>query len=147
MWCSLWGTDWILKCYLDETSQLDQGFPWFSSVLRANAELVPKFHCTACLSCSPPNSNIKISPSVTSLIQKKIKISPYTALPRFNLWFRGSNWMQWNPAQLISLLRLSPIPSSQPNVLLPLQPTFTKRTSGHCLGTFTAVYLALTLPF
>jgi hypothetical protein len=26
------------------TGQLDQGFTWFSSVLRANAELVPKFH-------------------------------------------------------------------------------------------------------
>jgi hypothetical protein len=26
------------------TSQLDQGFLWFSSVLRANAKLVPKFH-------------------------------------------------------------------------------------------------------
>jgi hypothetical protein len=26
------------------TGQIDQGFPWFSSVLGANAELVPKFH-------------------------------------------------------------------------------------------------------
>jgi hypothetical protein len=26
------------------TGQHDQGFPWFSSILRANYELVPKFH-------------------------------------------------------------------------------------------------------
>jgi hypothetical protein len=28
------------------TGQMGQGFPWFSSVLKANAELVPKFHVT-----------------------------------------------------------------------------------------------------
>jgi ammonia channel protein AmtB len=54
--------------------------------------------------------------------------------------------MQWNPAQLLSQLHLSSILSSQPNVVPPLQPTFT-RTSRHCLGTFTVVNLALTLPF
>jgi hypothetical protein len=26
------------------TAQIDQSFPWFSLILRANAELVPKFH-------------------------------------------------------------------------------------------------------
>jgi hypothetical protein len=41
----------MLDCWLDvsmhledpATGQLDQGFPWFSLVSRANAELVPKF--------------------------------------------------------------------------------------------------------
>jgi hypothetical protein len=54
--------------------------------------------------------------------------------------------MQWNPAQLLSLFLRASLPFSQPNVLLPLQPPFTWRTSGHCLGTFIAVNLALTVP-
>jgi hypothetical protein len=52
--------------------------------------------------------------------------------------------MQWNPAQLLSLLQPSSLPSSQANVLPPLQPTFTKTTSGYCTGTFIAVNLAHT---
>jgi Na+-transporting NADH:ubiquinone oxidoreductase subunit NqrB len=60
----------------------------------------------------------------------------------FNIWTRGCNWVQWNPAQLPFLLHLSSLPSSQPNVIPRLQPTFT-RTSGHCLGTFIAVNLSL----
>jgi hypothetical protein len=38
------------------TGQLNQGFPWFSSVLdQINTELVHKFpRCTACFTCSPP---------------------------------------------------------------------------------------------
>jgi hypothetical protein len=54
--------------------------------------------------------------------------------------------MQWNPTQLLSLLHLSSLPSSQPNILPPVQPTFTRRTNGHCLGTFIAVNLALFPP-
>jgi hypothetical protein len=43
VWCSLWGTDWILKYYLDEL--------WLHIFVvflgpRTNAELVPKFHVT-----------------------------------------------------------------------------------------------------
>jgi hypothetical protein len=48
----------------------------------------------------------------------------------------------WDAAQLLSLLRLSSLPSSQPNVLPPLKYTST-RTTGHYLGTFTAVNLTL----
>jgi hypothetical protein len=51
--------------------------------------------------------------------------------------------MQWTPAQLLSLIHLSPVPSSQPNFLRPVHSTFTRRTSGHCLGTFIALKLAL----
>jgi hypothetical protein len=35
------------------------------------------------------------------------------------------------------------LPSSLPNVLPPIQPTFTRKTSRHCLGTFIAVNLSL----
>jgi hypothetical protein len=72
--------------------------------------------------------------------------SPYAAVPRFNAWIRVSNWMQWSAALLLSLIQLSPLPSSQLNILPSLQPTFTRRTSGHCLGTFIAVSLALPPP-
>jgi hypothetical protein len=50
---------------------------------------------------------------------------------------------QWNPVQLLSLLHLSSTSSSQQNVLPQFQPTLTRRTSGHCLGNFIAVNLAL----
>jgi hypothetical protein len=60
-------------------------FGFKSSALRANVELIPPIpRYTACLSCSPPNINIKISPSVASP-HTKIKISPYAVLPRFSL--------------------------------------------------------------
>jgi hypothetical protein len=116
--------------------QVDQGFPRFFSVLGTQIPC-----CTACFSCSPPDINIKFSPSVPP--PYKIKISPYAAFPRYNVWIRGSNWVQWNPVQLFSLLHLSSLPSSQPNVLPSLQPTFTRRTNGHCLGTFIAVKLSV----
>jgi hypothetical protein len=38
------------------TGQLDQGFPWFPSIL----EQSPR--CSACFTCSPPVGNVKISP-------------------------------------------------------------------------------------
>jgi hypothetical protein len=79
----------------------------------------------------------------SSLPHIKIKTSPYADLPRFTVWIQGSHWVQWTPAQLLYLLHLSSIPSSQPNVIPPLQPNFTRRTSGHCLGTFVALNLAL----
>jgi hypothetical protein len=42
--------------------------------------------------------------------------------------------MQWVPAQLLSVLHFSSLPSLFPKVLHSLQPAFTRRTSGHCLG-------------
>jgi hypothetical protein len=116
VWCSLWGTDWFLKYYLDEYASH-----------AAHAILYQNF-------------------ALRTLPQLKIKISPYAALPRFNVWTRGCNWVRWNPAQLLSFLHFSSLPSSQPNVLPHLKLTFTRRTSGHCLGTFIAVNLALALP-
>jgi hypothetical protein len=48
----------------------------------------------------------------------------------------------WKPDQLLSPPHLSSLPSSQPNVL----PPSTRRTSGHCLGTFISLNLALFRP-
>jgi hypothetical protein len=83
---------------------------------------------------------------LSSFLHIKIEISPYAALPRFNVWTRGSNWVQWDPAQLLSLLHFSSLASSLLNVLPPPKHTFTRRTSGHSLGTFIAVSLALLPP-
>jgi hypothetical protein len=54
--------------------------------------------------------------------------------------------VQWNPVQILSLLQLSSLLSSQPNVLPPPDPTITRRTNGHCLGTFIAVNIDLFPP-
>jgi hypothetical protein len=89
-----------------------------------------------------PNSTLHCVPHCRAP-NINIKISPCAALPRFNAWTWGCNWVQCDPAQLLSLLHLSSVPSSHPNVLPPLQPTCTRRTSGHCLGTFITVNLAL----
>jgi hypothetical protein len=48
------------------------------------------------------------------------------------------------PAQFLSLLHLSYLPTLS-NGLPPLEPSFTRRTSGHFLGTLIAVNLALLL--
>jgi hypothetical protein len=88
--CSLWGTDWILKYYLDELrlqirpAVSTQVFLVFLC-LQANAEMVPKFHvATACFSCSPPNFKlIKIIPCcgcrrfVFQIIDKTIRNSKF----------------------------------------------------------------------
>jgi hypothetical protein len=39
-----------------------------------------------------------------------------------------------------------PYPLHIPNLFTPLKPIFTRMTSLHCLGTFIAVYLALSPP-
>jgi hypothetical protein len=99
-------------------------------------------NCTLhCMPLMQPSQYWHKNFALSSLQHIKIKISPYAAITRFNVWIRGSNWMQWNPTQLLSLLHLSSIPSSETNVLPRVQPTFTRRTSGHCLGTFIAVNL------
>jgi hypothetical protein len=51
------------------------------------------------------------------------------------------------PAELLSLLHLSSLPSSQPNVLHPLQHTITRRTSGYCLGTLITINLVMFPPY
>jgi hypothetical protein len=72
-----------------------------------------------------------------------IEISPYSALPSFNIGTWGSNCVQWDPAQPVSLFHRSSLPSSLLNVLPPLQPTFNRRTNGHCQGTCIVVNLAV----
>jgi hypothetical protein len=54
--------------------------------------------------------------------------------------------VQWDPAQLLFLLHFSSLPPSHPKVLPPIQTIFTRRKSGHCLGTFIAVNLTLFSP-
>jgi hypothetical protein len=112
---------------------------------RANGELVPKLHVSLHASHAALPILTSMSP-LSSFPHIKIKMSPYAALPRFNVWNRGSNWVQWDPAQLLFLLHFSSLASSLLNVLPPPKHTFTRRTSGHSLGTFIAVSLALFTP-
>jgi hypothetical protein len=79
VWCSLWGTDWILKYYLDElrlqTGHLDTGFLRFPLSLSKcwDGSQVPSCYCT--LLMQPSLSKfIKITPcsKATKLVNFQI---------------------------------------------------------------------------
>jgi hypothetical protein len=91
---------------------------------RANAELVPKFHVTL-------HASHASFPMLTSRC--------HHVLPSQGLLpeFCGSVCVQLDLTQLPSLLHFSFL-LSFPNILPPLQPTFTRSTRWHCLGTFIA---------
>jgi hypothetical protein len=122
VWCSLWGTDWILKYYLDELKQVFLVF----LCLQANAEMVPKFQvATACFSCRPPNFKlIKITPCcgcrrfVFQIIDKTIRNSKLRCLSEATPYHRnvftstlflpeGRASVAWEPSNKMMLF-LSP---------------------------------------
>jgi hypothetical protein len=132
VWCFLCGTDWY---YLDELR--------FHGP-RANAELVHKFHVSLHAShAALPMLTSKFRPKVAPHII--IKISPNAALPRIISKLKIAH------ERSKTLLNFSPCSTSHPTFstskrLTLTKPTFTRRTSGHCLGTFVAANLNLCSP-
>jgi hypothetical protein len=109
---------------------------------RANAELVPKFHVALHASHAALPVLSKFRPKVAPHIN--ILISPNSALPRiskFRIVHESSK----------TLLNFSPCSTSHPTFstskrLTFAEPTFTRRTSGHCPGTFVAANINLLPP-
>jgi hypothetical protein len=74
-------------CWLDvstdlenpATGQLDQGFLWFSSVVRANAELVPKFHVIPYWGSIQGGSLFQLQNSTQYSLIQSVSNSPSTA--------------------------------------------------------------------
>jgi hypothetical protein len=114
------------------TSQLNQGIPVVFLSPRAHAELVPIPRYTACLSCSPPTINtISLQVAPPYLYQIFTKCCP--PMSKFKIPTECSKTLQH-----LSLYHfIIVLPSPLPNASTSLQPTFNRRMSGHCLGTFT----------
>jgi hypothetical protein len=111
---------------------------------RANVELVHKFHVALHAShAALPMLTSKFRPKVAPHIN--IKISPNAALPRLITKFRivyerSKTLLNFSPC---STLHLTFSTSKRLTFTLP---TFTRRTSGHCLGTFVAANINLCSP-
>jgi hypothetical protein len=107
------------------------------SLLIEHAQLVPSvfkaLHAShALFSTLTPNPLLRIVPQRTSPLSEFGKYSSSGVRPS-SVYFLA--------------LRFISLPSSFPNVVTSLWPIFTRRTSGHCLGTFTTVNLSLFLRF
>jgi hypothetical protein len=108
---------------------------------RADAELVPKFHVALHAShAALPMLTSKFRPKVAPHII--FQISPNAALPRIISKFKIAH------ERSKTLLNFSPCYTSHPTFSISkrltfTKPTFTRRTSGHCLGTFVAANLNL----
>jgi hypothetical protein len=102
------------------TGQLDKGFPWISSVLRANAELVPKFHVA--LQAYHAAETSKFRPRQQHMLPSLGLVCEFGVLIECS-----GTLLNFSPCSTFHLYLLL-------NVLPPLHPTFTKRTSGDCWG-------------
>jgi hypothetical protein len=117
------------------TGQLDQGFPWFSSVL----EQILSWYPNSTLYCMPlmqPCQHQNFRPKVALPPISISKFLQSAALPRLISKFK------------IAHERIRPCSTSHPTFSTSKRLTFTKpifarRTSGHCLGTFVAANLTL----
>jgi hypothetical protein len=109
------------------TGQLDQDFCAVLLGPTANAELVPKF-CVAVDAISRSSSHVNVN----------IKKFYQTFFPKTDVKIQIADGLQRDPVQFLSFVLHLIILSSLPNVLPSLQPTITRRTSGHCMGNFKA---------